>query len=41
MRGDRSGALRSTAIAAGFGMAATGFAVGMLASVISPGGDSR
>jgi len=41
MRGDRSGVLRSTAIAAGFGMAATGFAVGMLASVISPGGDPR
>jgi glycosyltransferase involved in cell wall biosynthesis len=38
VRGDVSGMLRSAAIAAGFGMAATGFAVGMLATAISSSG---
>lgn len=38
VRGDISGVLRSAAIAAGFGVAAAGFAVGMLASSVARGG---
>jgi hypothetical protein len=39
--GDRSGALRSGAIIGGFGMAATGFAVGCLTAAASPRTASR
>jgi glycosyltransferase involved in cell wall biosynthesis len=39
VRGDAGGMLRSAAIVAGFGVAAAGFAVGMVACALTPGGD--
>lgn len=39
VRGDVGGVLRSAAIAAGFSVAAAGFAVGMVACALIPGGD--